>query len=320
MLCRMTSIKDGWTAKDIPRQDGRVFVVTGANSGLGFATARELARKGASVLMAVRNEQKGRQALKEIKDEIPVADVQLRSIDLADLDSVRAFAAAVPTVHVLVNNAGVMMPPRSLTKQGFEVQFGANHLGHFALTGLLLPALRRAGGHGTDARVVTVSSGLHRGGSIHFDDLDGATTYSPTAFYSQSKFANVLFGLELDRRLRQAGEPIRSLLAHPGYAATNLQSSGPTGPMKFFMRIGNAVVAQSADMGALDQLYAATDPGAESGEFIGPRRMREQRGTPTVVQPDPNATDPALARRLWDLSEELTGVQYEFQPSATSAR
>ena len=320
MLCRMTSIKDGWTANDIPRQDGRVFVVTGANSGLGFSTARELARKGATVVMAVRNEQKGREALEKIKNEISAADVQLRSLDLADLDSVRAFAAATPTVHVLVNNAGVMMPPRSLTKQGFELQFGANHLGHFALTGLLLPALRRAGGHGTDARVVTVSSGLHRGGSIHFDDLDGAKAYSPTGFYSQSKFANVLFGLELDRRLRQAGEPIRSLIAHPGYAATNLQSSGPTGPMKFLMRISNALVAQSADMGALDQLYAATDPGAESGEFIGPRRMREQRGTPTVVQPDPNATDPALARRLWELSEELTGVHYDFAPSATSAK
>jgi len=320
MLCRMTSIKDGWTANDIPRQDGRVFVVTGANSGLGFSTARELARKGATVVMAVRNEQKGRQALQKIKDEIPAADVQVRPLDLADLDSVRAFAAATPAVHGLVNNAGVMMPPRSLTKQGFELQFGANHLGHFALTGLLLPALRRAGGHGTDARVVTVSSGLHRGGSIHFDDLDGAKAYSPTGFYSQSKFANVLFGLELDRRLRQAGEPIRSLIAHPGYAATNLQVNGPTGPMKFLLRISNALVAQSADMGALDQLYAATDPGAESGEFIGPRRMREQRGTPTVVQPDPNATDPALARRLWELSEELTGVHYDFAPSATSAK
>ncbi len=311
----MTSIKDGWTAKDIPRQDGRVFVVTGANSGLGFSTARELARSGATVLLAVRNEDKGRQAIKRIKDELPRADVEQQALDLADLDSVRAFAAAVPTVHGLVNNAGVMMPPRTLTKQGFELQFGANHLGHFALTGLLLPALRAGGHGGTDARVVTVSSGLHRGGSIHFDDLDGARAYSPTGFYSQSKFANVLFGLELDRRLRAAGEPIRSLLAHPGYAATNLQLSGPTGAMKFGMRIGNAFIAQSADMGALDQLYAATDPGAESGEFIGPRRMRERRGTPTVVRPDPNATDPALARRLWDLSEEMTGVHFDFAPA-----
>jgi len=316
----MTSIKDGWTAKDIPRQDGRVFVVTGANSGLGFSTARELARHGATVVLAVRNADKGRQAIKQIKDEVPAADVDQRALDLADLDSVRAFAATVPTVHGLVNNAGVMMPPRTLTKQGFELQFGANHLGHFALTGLLLPALRAAGGSGgVDARVVTVSSGLHRGGSIHFDDLDGARAYSPTGFYSQSKFANVLFGLELDRRLRAAGEPIRSLLAHPGYAATNLQLSGPTGMMKLGMRIGNALIAQSADMGALDQLYAATDPGAESGEFIGPRRMREQRGTPTVVQPDPNATDPELARRLWELSEEMTGVHFDFAPAVGTA-
>ncbi len=196
-------MKNGWTANDIPRQDGRVFVVTGANSGLGFSTSRELARHGATVLMAVRNEEKGRRALDDIRAAVPAVDVQLRMLDLADLDSVREFAASVPTVDVLVNNAGVMMPPRSLTKQGFESQFGANHLGHFALTGLLLPALRRGGASGTDARVVTVSSALHRGGSIHFDDLDGARGYAPTAFYSQSKFANVLFGLELDRRLRR---------------------------------------------------------------------------------------------------------------------
>ncbi len=285
----------------MPDMTGKTAIVTGANSGLGFVSTRELARRGARVVMAVRDERKGRQALADLRRQVPEGDLDLRLIDLADLDSVRAFAEGIQErIDVLMNNAGVMMPPRTLTKQGFELQFGANHLGHFALTGLLLERLA------DDGRVVTVSSDLHRRGRIHFDDLTGERGYSPMAFYAQSKYANVLFGLELDRRLRAAGSKIRSVLAHPGYSATNLQTSGPTGLFSLGGRIGNLLIAQSVDMGALDQLHAAVAPGVEGGQFIGPHRG--MRGYPVVVQPVASAKDPELARRLWTLSEELTKV------------
>jgi NAD(P)-dependent dehydrogenase (short-subunit alcohol dehydrogenase family) len=306
-----TSVKHRWGIADLPRQDGRTVVVTGANSGLGLVTTRELARAGARVVMAVRSEEKGRRARDAVRAAVPAADLTLKVVDLADLHSVRefaeSFAASFPDeIDVLINNAGVMMPPRSLTPQGHESQFAANHLGHFALTGLLLPRIRRDGA----ARVVTVTSALHRGGRIDFDDLTGERGYSPARFYSQSKFANVLFGLELERRLRAGGLPIRSVLAHPGYANTNLQKAGPSGITNLVLRLGNALFAQSAEQGALSQLYAATDPDAEGGQFIGPDRMREYRGHPSIVQPDPAAADPALARRLWTVSERLTGVSY----------
>jgi NAD(P)-dependent dehydrogenase (short-subunit alcohol dehydrogenase family) len=306
----MTPPKKHWTAADMPRQDGRTFVVTGANSGLGFQTALELARHGATVVLAVRDENKGRAARDRIRAAVPGAALEVRHLDLADLDSVRAFAETLlaerPGLDVLINNAGIMLAPHALSKQGFESQFAGNHLGHFALTGRLLPALRAS----DDARVVTVSSTLHKRGSIHFDDLDGRRNYNSAAFYSQSKFANVLFGLELDRRLRAHDVPIRSVLAHPGYSATNLQLRDTTGVMNALMRIGNAVMAQPAAIGALNQLYAATDPHAESGAFYGPGLFGEWRGYPALVQPVRAATDPALARRFWDLSEELTGVRF----------
>ncbi|GFJ95865.1 short-chain dehydrogenase [Phytohabitans rumicis] len=299
-----------WTADRIPDQTGRTVIVTGANSGLGLATTRQLAKRGAHVIMAVRNETKGRQALASLADTQPGASLELRHLDLADLDSVRAFAERLHAdgarVDVLVNNAGVMMPPRSLSPQGQESQFASNHLGHFALTGLLLDLLEA----GTDPRVVTVSSSLHRRGTIHFDDLTGARKYSPSAYYAQSKFANVLFGLELHRRLSAKGSPVRSLLAHPGYAATNLQTTGPTGLAKTLGGIGNRLLAQDAEMGALPQLYAATAASAQSGQFIGPGGMAEMRGYPKVVRPVPSAEDPATAARLWTLSQELTGVSY----------
>jgi NAD(P)-dependent dehydrogenase (short-subunit alcohol dehydrogenase family) len=311
MLSGMETMR--WTADQIPDQTGRTFLITGANSGLGYAMTRELARRGGRVIMAVRSASKGEQALARISGEQPGAPVELRTLDLSDLDSVRTFAAQFDEpLDVLVNNAGVMMPPRQLSPQGHEIQFATNHLGHFALTGLLLDRLRTD----HDARVVTLSSGMHKQGHIHFDDLTGARKYSPTAFYAQSKYANVLFGLELDRRLRAAGVPIRSLLAHPGYAATNLQSSGPTGLANATMRLGNRLFAQSAEAGTLPQLYAATAPEALGGEFIGPDRMREMRGYPTVVQPIASATDPELARRFWELSEELTGVTYRLPDGA----
>jgi NAD(P)-dependent dehydrogenase (short-subunit alcohol dehydrogenase family) len=301
-----------WTADQINDQTGRTFVVTGANSGLGFEAARELAGHGARVIVAARNEKKGLDAVARIKVEHPRAAVEYRALDLADLESVRAFAASIVSagipVDVLINNAGVMFPPRRLTPQGFESQFATNHLGHFALSGLLYETIRR----GRDARVVTVTSNLHRGGSIHFDDLSGEKSYSPQAFYQQSKFANVLFGLELDRRLRAAGAPVKSLLAHPGYAATNLQSSTPSGLLRALMQIGNRLIAQSAAMGALDELYAAVAPGAESGKLYGPDGFREMRGYPVEVLPDGAAKNEETARRLWDLSEKLTGVTWKL--------
>lgn len=301
-----------WTEQAMPDQSGRTILVTGANSGLGFVTSLELARKGAHVLMTARDPAKGEDALARIRAAVPNASIELRRLDLADLDQVKSFARQliddkVP-LDILINNAGVMMPPRTLTGQGFELQFGVNHLAHFALTGLLLETLAKQ----PDSRVVTVSSDLHRRGHIHFDDLDGAKTYGRIAFYAQSKFANVLFALELDRRLRAAGLPLRSLLAHPGYAATNLQTSGPTGLLNLFMRIGNRFMAQSMEMGALPQLYAATAPQAESGQFIGPDGRNEMKGYPTLVQPIATARDPEVAAKLWTLSEQLTGVKPSF--------
>ena len=305
-----------WTADLISSQAGRTFIVTGANSGLGFATTRELARHGAHVIMAVRNATKGEEALRTLRAAQPDARLELRLLDLSDLDSVRAFATGIIAnrvpVDVLINNAGIMMPPRSLTRQGFESQFGANHLGHFALTGLLLDTLKA----GRDARVVTVSSTLHRRGAIHFDDLTGERNYSPLAFYAQSKFANAVFGLELDRRLRAGRVPVKSILAHPGYSATNLQSTGPTGLLKLVLKFTNRVVAQDVEIGALDQLYAATDPKAEGGQFIGPDGRGESKGYPTIVQPVESARGPEIGRRLWRMSEELTGVHFDI-PAAT---
>ena len=303
---------DRWTAAQIADQSGRIFIVTGANSGLGYETARQLAAHGGRVVLATRSAAKGAEAVARLKAARPGAAVEARVLDLTDLDSVRAFAAAIISdgigVDVLVNNAGVMYPPRRLTRQGFESQFATNHLGHFALSGLLFETIRR----GRDARVVTVSSGEHKGGSIHFDDLTGERSYSPRGFYQQSKFANVLFALELDRRVRAAGIAVRSLLAHPGYASTNLQSSGPTGPLKQLLRVGNRVLAQSAERGALSELYAAVDPAAEGGRFYGPNGIGEMRGFPTEVQPIASATDEETARRLWEVSEKLTGVTWAF--------
>jgi NAD(P)-dependent dehydrogenase (short-subunit alcohol dehydrogenase family) len=306
-----------WSSENIPDQTGRTFVVTGANSGLGYVTTRELARHGGHVIMAVRDESKGRRAMETLRAGQPDASLELRLLDLSDLDSVRAFADGVVQapgkVDVLVNNAGVMMGPRTLTKQGFERQFGTNHLGHFALTGLLMSALKT----GTDPRVVTISSSMHKRGSIDFDDLDLERRYSPAAAYSRSKFANVLFGLELDRRLRAAGLAMLSVLAHPGYAATNLQIAATSGLARLGMRISNRLIAQSVDQGALNQLYAATDAQVQSGQFIGPDGVGEMRGYPTQVQPIEAAKDAHAARRLWEISEERTGVSFHLAAAAS---
>ncbi|MFG2640184.1 oxidoreductase [Streptomyces sp. NPDC048370] len=300
-----------WTAEQIPDQTGRVCVVTGANSGLGLATARALARRGAHVVLAVRDETKGRRAAAEITAEHPGARLDVRLLDLADLDSVRAFAhrlrAEHPRLDVLVNNAGVMAPPRTLSAQGHELQFAANHLGHFALTGLLLDRLAS----GVEPRVVTVSSLKHRKGRLRFDDLHGERGYAPMPFYDQSKLANAVFGQELHRRLAAAGSPIRSVLAHPGYAATNLPAGTPVPLVRVLFGHVLKPLAQSPERGALPQLYAATAPGVEGGQFYGPGGPGEMRGGPALVRLAPGATDAGTGRRLWEVSEELTDVRYD---------
>jgi NAD(P)-dependent dehydrogenase (short-subunit alcohol dehydrogenase family) len=298
-----------WTASDIPDQSGRVAIVTGANSGLGLVTARELARAGARVVMTSRNEEKGREALRAVEVRAPGSQVELELLDLASLDSVRSFAERIrerhPELDLLINNAGVMATPRRETADGFELQFGTNHLGHFALTGLLLDTLEGR----DDARVVTLSSGAHRGGRIAFQNLGGERRYFRWSSYSQSKLANLIFALELDRRLRAAGSTVKSLASHPGWSATNLQTSGPPKLDAIFMAPVNRFYAQDAEMGALPTLFAATEPGLEGGLYIGPDGVGEMRGHPTRVSPSRAARDESVARMLWEVSEEMTGVK-----------
>ena len=296
-----------WTAADIPDQGGRNAIVTGANSGLGLVTARELANAGARVVIAVRNTEKGELAARQISD----GAVRIEQLDLSDLDSIRSFVKRYrrTTVDLLINNAGVMAPPRRLTKDGFESQIGTNHLGHFALTGLLLPKLLKA----SEPRVVTVSSGAHRMGTIRFDDLQYEHRYINWLAYGQSKLANLMFCFELQRRASEAGTDLKSMASHPGYAATNLQSAGPARFLEQIGgKVGNLLFAQSAEMGALPSLYAATVPDLPGGTFVGPDGFLEQRGYPHIVTAAGKAYDEDAWRRLWMLSEELTGVRYEF--------
>ena len=296
-----------WTNDDIPDQSGRRAVVTGANSGIGFAAARELARAGAEVVLACRDRGRGEAAVAAIRGELPAAAVGLELVDLADLASVRAFAGRLPDapIDLLINNAGIMAPPRQVTVDGFELQLATNHLGHFALTGLVLERLRSA----PAARVVSVSSILHRSGEIAFDDLQGEVDYKPWRAYSQSKLANLLFAFELDRRSRAAGLDLVSIAAHPGWAATNLQSNGPRRPLaRLVLGVGSLLLAQSADGGALPILCAATAPDLPGGAYLGPDGSGERRGYPRLVAPSPAALDVGVAERLWAVSETLTGV------------
>jgi NAD(P)-dependent dehydrogenase (short-subunit alcohol dehydrogenase family) len=298
----------GWTASDIPDQSGRYAIVTGANSGLGLVTARELARAGASVVMACRNLDKGHDAIEQVRAAAPNAQVQLDELDLASLESVRGFAERYRGTHdgldLLINNAGVMASPRRRTADGFELQFGTNHLGHFLLTTLLLDLMEGR----DDARVVTLSSTAHKMGRISFDNLNGDRHYFRWNAYGQSKLANLLFALELDRRLRREGSTVKSLAAHPGYASTNLQSAAAPLVDRLVMKVSNAVVGQSAEMGALPQLFAATEPNLQGGTYVGPDGPGEQRGHPTIVSPNGRAQNEETARRLWQVSEELTTI------------
>jgi len=305
----------GWTARDMPDLTGRTAVVTGASSGIGEVTAAELARHGAAVTLAVRDPARGDRSAERIRTIAPAADVQVSVLDLADLGSVRRFADDWSREHpegldLLVNNAGVMAVPRRQTADGFELQLGTNHLGHFALTGRLLPALVAR----PRSRVVTVSSNAHRMGRIHFDDLQGARRYGPWRAYAQSKLANLLFTAELDRRARAAGVGIRATAAHPGLSSTHLVAAGPAA------RYGTAgervsgwvtaVLGQSATMGALPTLFAATTPDLPPAAYVGPGGVGEQRGYPRLVGRSAAAADLDAARRLWDVSEDLTGVRY----------
>ena len=289
-----------WTAADIPAQGGRTIVVTGANSGIGAVAARELARAGARVVLACRDVAKGEAAAAGMP-----GTVEVRRLDLADLASVREFAGGIDgEVAVLVNNAGVMAVPKRTTADGFEMQIGTNHLGPFALTGLLLDRI-------TD-RVVTVSSGVHNIGRIRLDDLNWERgRYRRWGAYGQSKLANLLFTYELQRRLAEAGSPVLAVAAHPGYAATNLQSHTESFRDRL-MSFGNRIVAQSGEMGALPTLYAATVPDLPGGSYVGPDGLFEQRGHPKIVGSSAASKNLNTARRLWELSEKLTGVGFEF--------
>ena len=294
-----------WTTADIPDQSGRTAVITGANTGLGFETAKALADKGARVVLAVRDTDKGRQAAARIG-----GDVTVQELDLTSLASIRAASEELHTkfesLDLLINNAGVMTTPKATTKDGFELQFGTNHLGHFALTGLLLDRLLDVDG----ARIVTVSSNGHKmGGAIHFDDLQWERRYNRMGAYTQSKLANLLFTYELQRRLAPRGKTV-ALAAHPGTSTTELARNLPRPVERAFLAAAPVLFAQTADKGALPTLRAATDPGALGGQYYGPDGVGQQRGNPVVVASSDQSYDLDLQRRLWQVSEELTKVVF----------
>ena len=302
----------GWNVGDIPDQSGRVAVVTGANSGLGYATARGLALRGARILLACRSERRGADALARLRSEVPGALAEVRPLDLADLASVRSFAAEYDTdrLDLLINNAGVMAVPYAKTVDGFETQFGVNHLGHFALTGLLLPRLQATPG----ARVISVSSSMHRTGNVEFHDLNSERRYRRWTAYGRSKTANLLFIHELAHRLAVAGADTVAAAAHPGFAATNLQTRGAKlqgrRTAERATDLFTRALAQSAESGALPILYAATAPGIEPDSFTGPRLLG-WRGAPAPSKRAAWTLDDRSAALLWAFSQTLTGVTYE---------
>ncbi|MBN1155715.1 SDR family oxidoreductase [candidate division KSB1 bacterium] len=296
---------DKWSTEDISDQQGRLAIVTGANSGLGYEIAQTLAKKNATVILAVRNMDRGKRAAEKIKNHYSQADISVLELDLANLESIRAFTKeflrANTRLDILINNAGVMIPPYSKTADGFELQFGTNHLGHFALTGLLLNILQKT----QASRVVSVSSMAHRMGDIDFDDLNWEKrTYRRWRAYGDSKIANIYFTNELDRKLTKNGNNPLAVAAHPGYSATDLQRYSKT--FTFF----NRFIAQSSYMGALPILYAALAEDVKGGDFYGPYGFMEISGYPAKTQPSKLAQNEEIARRLWEKSEELTGVYF----------
>lgn len=303
---------NGFSEADVPSQEGRTIIVTGSNTGIGFEAARALAAKGARVLLACRSREKAESAMARIGAAVPGADLAFLPLDQGDLASVRAaaeLAAKEARLDVLLNNAGVMMPPLTHTRQGFEQQFGVNHLGTFELTGLLLPKLAETSG----SRVVITSSLAHKGGKIDFANLDGSKGYSKGRFYQQSKLANLLHMTELDRRLRAAGSPVAAMACHPGVAASELFRHFP---------VGNAIVGAALSLflntsakGAWPALQAATDPAAQSGGYYGPQAAREMRGPSGPATRASQGRDFDAARRLWDVSVDLTGVDPGLPPA-----
>jgi NAD(P)-dependent dehydrogenase (short-subunit alcohol dehydrogenase family) len=293
-----------WAAANIPDLSGKVAIVTGANSGIGYETARALARKQATVILACRDSEKGAATVQTITQENPAAQAKLMQLDLSDQQSVRRFAAEYAgqydRLDILINNAGIMATPFKRTVDGFESQFATNHLGHFALTGLVLHLILRT----PRARVVTVSSGGHRFGEIDFDNLSAEKRYNPTPAYAQSKLANLLFTYELQRRFEGAGVDAIAAAAHPGWTATNLQAHWR------MVRVLNLFLAQKPEMGALPTLYAATAPDVSGGDYFGPGGWGELRGYPARVRSSERSKDPLVAARLWNVSEELTGVRF----------
>ncbi|CAO1653489.1 oxidoreductase [Parasphingorhabdus sp. NYA22] len=299
---------ENFTDKDVPDQSGRVFFVTGANSGLGYQTAKLLAGRCARVLLGCRSVEKAEAAIADIHSVYPEADMRFIPLDLGDLKSIRSAAKLVakePRLDVLVNNAGIMMPPREETADGFESQFGVNHLGTFALTGLLLEKLAE----GQEPRVVITSSMAHRSGRIDFDDSNAEQSYSRWGRYAMSKLANLLHMYELDRRLRAAGSPIKAVACHPGVADTELAKNFPGFMVSLFKPV-SSLFMNSAAQGAWPTLAAAAGNDVEGGEYFGPSRNGEWTGPAREVQPRPKAKRIEPAKRLWDISEEMTGVKY----------
>jgi NAD(P)-dependent dehydrogenase (short-subunit alcohol dehydrogenase family) len=290
---------------------GKKIIITGANSGIGFEAAKALSEKGAQVILAVRDIQKGKLAVDSIKKENPQTAIEVMSLNLADLASVREFAESFSnrfeSLDVLINNAGVMIPPWQKTKDGFELQFGTNHLGHFALTGLLLPLLKKT----PNSRVVILSSLAHRRASIFFDNLDGSKGYKAMKFYGQSKLANLLFAKELDNRLKQHGLSTISIACHPGISSTNLFKFGKKDAPGYLKVLMNLFL-QSAEMGALPTIYAATDQSLKGGEYIGPDGRGNRKGYPELETPASGVYNPETMKRLWDISEKLTDVTFDF--------
>jgi NAD(P)-dependent dehydrogenase (short-subunit alcohol dehydrogenase family) len=304
-----------WTKDNIPSQQGKTIVITGATSGIGLEAAKVLSEKGAKIILPVRNHEKGKNAEQEIKQRFKSADITLMKLDISDFDSVRLFAdeftKKYSKLDLLLNNAGIMWTPvKQLSKQGQELQFATNHLGHFLLTGLLLPLLKST----PNSRVVNQSSVLHKKTqgqnfepTIYFDDLNFSKNFDTKKAYAQSKLANLLFTYELDRRLKEANINAIAVASHPGYTATNLQKDAG-----FMMKLMNVLMAQKVNMGSLPILRAATESNLKGGEFFGPTKMNELKGYPEMVQSSETSHDKNLAKKLWEISEKITDVKYTF--------